>query len=103
MLPRHSQLSSDPRHPVWAFGGVAGIWYLNNREIPPSCRIWVLSKLHNGQIGAKRNRTRTQVICFTAADELEAHEIDSNLEDARQRRAGRWNDDPWCCVCSRVR
>ena len=58
-----------------------------------SRRIWTPSTLHNDQIGAERNRKRTQVIYYSAADEVEAHEIDSNLEDVRQHHAGRWNDE----------
>ena len=97
-LPPRRQLSSDLRHSVWAFWGVPDFWNLDDRDIPSqqdwSRRIWTPSTLRNEQVGAERNCTRTQVIYFSAADELEAHEIHSNHEDVRQRRAGRWNHDP---------
>ena len=80
-----------------AFEGSADLWNLDDRDIHSqqywSRRIWTPSTLHNDQIGAERNRKRTQVIYYSAADEVEAHEIDSNLEDVRQCRAGRWNDE----------
>ena len=96
-LPPNLQLRSHPRHSMWAFEWSADIWNLDDRDIHSqqdwSRRIWTPSTLHNDQIGAERNRKRTQVIYYSAADEVEAHEIDSNLEDVRQRRAGRWNDE----------
>ena len=83
---------------MWAFDRSADLQNLDDRDIHSqqdwSRRVWTPSTLHNDQIGAERNRKRTQVIYYSAADEVEAHEIDSNLEDVRQRTAGRWNDEP---------
>ena len=60
-LPPRRQLGSDPRHSVRAFEGVAGLWYLDDRDIPCHPRLVApypdAFDAANEKIGTKPNRT----------------------------------------------
>ena len=84
---RTLNILADPEHDIQAWGGVADFWYVDDGDIlcqPQLVHQYLCSyDRQDAAVGGVRNRTKSEVIQYVNAEELEAHAEEWQVEAVR--------------------
>ena len=88
----------DPRHELQGLGGIVDYWYIDDGDVLIDARLvpeYLETFDHfNPEVGAARNRLKTEVIYYTSAEVMRDREAAWRLADVRALATVRTADEP---------